>query len=550
MSMTRRGLFSLSTSVLPEDNGKTSEKGLEPFDGEWTFEMSGHLLSRTLFGPTYRQIQNCLKKGLSSTIEELFNVDPDVAPPLNYYFSNDPDVSVGETWVNAPTQRVQGLNTSRRRSLYGWTLGLMVNQEVSILEKMVLFWHNHFVISNIGDPKYVYRYSMLLRHNALGNFKNLTKKMTVEPAMLRYLNGNQNTDAAPNENYARELLELFTIGKGELAGYEDYSTFTEQDVIAIARALTGWRDFGYFGTRSGDIVSEFVSRRHDTGVKQLSHRFDHEIIHNADQDEYKNVIDIIFKQKEVARFIARKLYRWFVYYQIDDTVESKVIEPLAEKIFSDGFLIEPALKMLLSSAHFFDQTYVGAMIKNPLDFILGTVRQLEIEPEDTMAIQYEYWFRLFAMGEPLQMSYYFAPSVAGWKAFYQEPGFYQIWINSSTLPIRMDFTEAALENGVPVGRRLFAKPDVLKWIEQFEDPLDPNALIGDMANLFFPSNITEAQHDTLKEVLLPGLPDYEWTIEYTDYLANPSDNLLKQSIEAKLRNLINTMMQMPEFFLA
>ncbi|MBK9745017.1 MAG: DUF1800 family protein [Saprospiraceae bacterium] len=118
----------------------------------------------------------------------------------------------------------------------------MLKGDANIREKMTMFWHNHFVTADINDPRYNYIYISLLRKNALGNFKQLTKDITIDPAMLNYLNGRDNTGQAPNENYARELMELFTLWQSPLAGPGDYTTYTEDDIKEMARVLTGWID--------------------------------------------------------------------------------------------------------------------------------------------------------------------------------------------------------------------------------------------------------------------------------------------------------------------
>ena len=155
-------------------------------------------------------------------------------------------------------------------------------------EKLTLFWHNHYVTQGINDPQMVYNYITLLRENGLGNFRELTKQMTIEPAMLIYLNGNQNSAVAPNENYARELLELFTIGKGPAVGPGDYTNYTEDDVVEMARVLTGWIVRGGFTTDTvnNPLKSEFRPARHDDGTKQLSHRFDDIEIDDMGENEY------------------------------------------------------------------------------------------------------------------------------------------------------------------------------------------------------------------------------------------------------------------------
>src|SRR5690606_22324046 len=214
----------------------------------------------------------------------------------------------------------------RRRSLNNWSLELMLQNNPHIREKMTLFWHNHFVTADINEPRVVYYYIDKLRKMSLGNFRQMAKDITVDNAMLEYLNGRDNTRQAPNENYARELLELFTLGKGPSLGNGDYTTYTEKDIMEMAKALTGWVEV----RNSLPIRSEFRNNRHDTTTKTLSHRFNNATIENAGADEYKNLIDLIFTRDEVAEFICQKLYAWFIYNDITEEVREDVIKPLAE----------------------------------------------------------------------------------------------------------------------------------------------------------------------------------------------------------------------------
>lgn len=530
----------------------TLTSGLEPYGGAWGEEQAAHLLRRTTFGPSYVDVKLAADQGLSATIEQLFQELPVPDPPVNYDNSNDPYVPIGETWIDAIYSTTVNLQGPRSRSLRAWTMGQLINEGISIREKLTLFWHNHFAISNVNDPKFVYRHSALLRSFAWGNFKDLIKAVTIDPAMLRFLNGNQNTNAAPNENYARELLELFTIGKGPLVGPGDYTNYTEDDVIQIARVLTGWRDQGYNTLNTTvSVGATFRPNQHDTGVKQLSARFDNVQISNMGDQEYAYLIDIIFQKSEVARFISRKLYRWFVYYVIDDNAEANVIEPMAQMLIDNDFEIKPVLQTLLGSAHFFDILNVGPMIKNPIDFSVFPLRQLAVAfPNDNQLLQkYTLWLRIFNAISPMDMVYYDPPNVAGWKAYYQEPQYYRTWINASTLQARMGYTNSLTGNGVGTGQ-LRAKVDPLLAVTLLDDPYDPNAVIDGFVKILFPQPITASQHDALKEVLLPGLPDYEWTVEYSAYEANPDDTNLADAVSVKLRNLLQVMLSMPEFYLS
>jgi len=218
--------------------------GLDRYQGPWNRNTATHLLRRTTYGNTIEEINQATASSMDEVIDQLLAERPLPPEPINYYYNNDPQVPIGESWINKPYTREQEIfneiNRARGRSLAGWTIGNLLNGGIHIREKMTLFWSNHFVTqaSVLRDPNIIYYNNNLLRSGALGNFRDLVTDVTINPAMLRYLNGNQNSLEAPNENYARELLELFTIGKGALAGPGDYTTFTEQDVTEAARILT------------------------------------------------------------------------------------------------------------------------------------------------------------------------------------------------------------------------------------------------------------------------------------------------------------------------
>jgi len=524
--------------------------GLEPYTGPWGYEQAAHLLRRSMFGPTYEQIKTAVAQGLGATIEQLFAPLPVPEPPLNHNFPDDPFVPVGQSWVNAPYYDDVNARGYRRQSLRAWTIELLLNEGVSIREKLTLFWHNHFAVANINDAKYLYKHIALLRKHAWGNFRNLAKEVTVDPAMLRFLNGNQNTRVAPNENFARELLELFTIGKGPQAAPGDYTYYTEEDISAMARVLTGWRDVGFFSSNPDiEVGSTFRPFQHDAGIKQLSHRFNDVAIQDMGDQEYAHLIDIIFQQPQVARFISRKLYRWFIYYVIDDNAEQNVIEPMAQLLIDNDYEIRPALEAMLSSAHFYDMLNVGPMIKNPLDFIMSSIKPFRMAFPAGLQARYNIYLRLFSSSVLQQMEYYNPPQVAGWKAYYQEPGYYRAWINAATLPVRMLVTDTVAVNGFAVGDfRL--RIDPLPFVAAIDNPNDPNAVIDEFVGILFPQPITDSQKAALKEVLIPGLPDFEWTLEYNLYLADPGDEELAEAVATKLRQLIQAMFSMPEFYLS
>lgn len=522
--------------------------GLEPYTGAWDKSHAAHLLRRTTFSASYDHTLEAVNMGLDSVVDQLLADQPMPAPPVNVNFENDPNVPIGETWVDAPYSTLVNLTNYRANSLVGWTYQNLLNEGISVREKMVLFWHNHFVVEGINEARFIYRYSNLLRENALGNFKELTKQMTIEPAMLRYLNGNQNSANAPNENYARELLELFTVGKGELAGPGDYTTFTEDDVIQIARVLTGWIDRGYFSINNTPIQAQFIVPRHDTGTKQLSHRFNNATISNEGAEEYKTLIDIIFEQEAVARFICTKLYRHFVHYKISEETEANVIQPMAQLLIDNDFEIKPVLEALFKSAHFFDEAQRGCMIKNPIDYIFFSLNQFDTPEMSDLETKYLLGVGIGSFAELQLMAYYGPPNVAGWPAYYQEPSYYQLWINSVSLPQRVSYIAELINVGYPINNDLLIL-NPFSVVDKLDNPSNVDDLIEELANFLFPLGISTEQQVYLKNIILGGLPDSVWQEEYLNYSLDPTNESLVAPVRTKLRLLLSVMLTMPEYFL-
>lgn len=530
---------------------ENSGASLNPYAGKWGKGEALHLLRRTTIGPNQDSMNMVLSKGLRKTLDLLLEDQPEITPPVNYIFENDPFVPMGNSWVDAPYNDTQDSINYRTSSLRAWNAEIMLNEGISIREKITLFWHNHFPIDlgTVSDPKYMYDYIRLLRTNGLKNFKNLVYLITTNPAMLRYLNGNQNAKGAPNENFARELLELFTIGKGPIAGPGDYTNYTEVDIKEMAKALTGWTDQGYYSKTATTIKSSFSVSRHDSTTKQLSPRFDSLKISNENENEYKTVINIIFSKPEVARYICRKLYRYFVYYKISDDVERNIIEPLASQFIAEKYEIKPILRTLLSSEHFFDISNRGTMIKNPIDFSLGLLKQTQYQlPSDNNKRSLSLQAIIRNIGGQ-QMEYFYPPDVSGWKAYYQEPSFYRIWINATTLNARMNYTNTLAGTGVTYNTIKY-QIDVLKFIGTMKKVKDPNLLIKELGEFFFPFGLTDNQISELKTLILPGSPDYEWEEQYEAYLKNPTSVIIKTALENKVRNLIKAMLTMPENYLS
>ncbi len=528
-----------------------STAGLEPFSGTFGPDQLMHLLRRTVFGPSQADIDRFKGQSAGDVVDALLSAPPpEVSTPVVYAAATGETVPVGTAWTDATAN----VNTGgRTASLRAWWLGLMLNRQPSLREKLVLFWHNHFVTATatVADPRFSYRYSDLLRRYAFGNFRDLTGEITIDGAMLRYLNGNRNSASAPDENYARELQELFTIGKGPEVGPGDYTNYTEQDVKAAARVLTGWRDAKNADGSVGPITSRFDATQHDIGDKTFSYRYQNTVIAGGTDGlrELNAMLDMIFAQPETARFLSRKLYRWFVYYVIDSWTEENIIGPLADALRAASYEILPVLQLLLKSAHFFDPVNIGCVIKSPIDHALAACRQFAVAfptDADGAAKEYGMWNYLVGQVASLAQTPGDPPDVSGWHAYYQDPEYYELWINSDTLPKRSAWTtRMAISGYSAAGAKIVIDP--IAFVKTLSNPGDPNVVVGESLQYLFANPVTDNQRAFLKNVLLPGLPDYEWGTEWGTYLADPTNTTNANSVKSKLTALFSFMMQMPEY---
>lgn len=547
--MNRRSLLTRPFKSLFSSPKPFNLTGIARYNGPWGNSEVKHLANRALF--FYNQDQKAALESLSmdECLNLIFSVPAELEEPINFSFDEDPSVPIGESWLNKPFIKEVGQKqrNSRRASLDVWALRNLAKSPISLKEKIVLFWHNHFVTGDLRDPNFTHDYLEVFRSDPFGNLKDLTKKITINPGMLRYLNGRANTSKAPNENYARELLELFTIGKGDQVGPGDYTNYTEHDVAEIAKVLTGWKDVGRYPEADGVVPdSIFIPGRHDKSVKKLSARFDEIEIQNGMENEYKTVIDIIFQQDEVSRFFVRKLYRWFVYYEIDAAVEELVIEPLAKILRDNDYNVKPVLEVLFASEHFYDINSRGCIIKSPLDMFVGIMKQFKFNEPDSLLNEYYLYFRFSRSLRSNGMEYHNPPSVAGWEAYYQTPNFYRTWINSVSLVNRSKVMREFILRGLKVGDERI-RIDFFWMVDKISDPKDPNVLVKEFSDFLLPMDLESIQYDYLLDELLGGLPEFEWGVEYQKYLDDPSDENLKMAIERKIQNLLLGIVNLPEY---
>ena len=530
-SLTNRGKSAKSNATF---------SGIIPYAGQWTVNEITHLLRRTMFGATKADIDHFSGMTMSDAVEELLNAVSAVSPPLRDYglittedgTYDDLGVPQGQTWVNDPNllsdpDARPRIAMVRMDSLRKWWTGLMINQQRSIREKMLLFWHHHYSVQQeeVNNPQMMYRHHNLLRTNVLGNVKTLAKEITIDPAMLLHLNGYLNSRQAADENYSREFQELFTIGVGNDAH------FTENDVIAAARVLTGWR------VKTNPLDTYIDAGAHDSSPKSFSAFYNNTTITGSDAaTELDALVNMIFETQEAARFFVRKIYRFFVYYEIDAATETTVIEPLAAILRNNNYEVKPMLEALFKSEHFYDTINQACHIKSPLDILVGTLREFNVPfPAYTdYAAGYPLFFSIYNNAAAMQLDLFQPPDVNGYPAFVQGPMHYELWVNSNSLPRRADYTDALVKDEVV---------DVKAFAGYASDPANPDTLINDVTTLLLRYPLSDASRSFIKTTfLLNNTTDNAiWTNAW-----NSNNNTI---IIPALKNMFSFLMNLPEFHL-
>lgn len=539
LTAKRRKKEKISSQTTGAPSPRRITSGLNPYSGSWTENEVIHLLKRTMFGAKKADVDYFKTRTVSQTVDELLNpTAPQPSPPIKEYTTStqpgtpDSNIAQGTTWVNDINN--DGTVQSQRRASYKkWWTGVLINQDRSIREKLIMFWVDHFgnETAEVGYGNWAYMQHTLIRQNMLGNFKTMIDAITKDISMLRYLNGYLNVASAPDENYARELMELFTLGKGP------GSQYTENDVKEAAKVLTGWQINGT------TYMPVFNSTRHSTVNKTFSSFFNNTVITGrtgatAGQLELNDLLNMIFATQECAKFICRKFYRFFVYYTIDSATETNVIEPLATAFRNSGYDIRTALSLLFKSEHFFDVLNQNCYIKNPADHVIGSLREMNVvfPPLTDWDTNYGMWNFFYANMVNTGQNLHDPPNVSGMPAYYQEPLFHEIWINSDSLPKRNQFTDTMINTGFTRNsqRVIF---NLVPYVQQFSNPGNPNDLIDDALKFIFRNQLSYESKRTIKtQILLSNqLYDYYWTNAWTAYMANPStanfnivNNRLKQ----------------------
>ncbi len=520
---------------------------LVPYNGPWTRAEAAHLLRRTIFGPTHQQIGAIANLSMQDAVNQLLTVG-NVSPPLAYD-AGETVVPQGQTWVNAlyPANPVsnQLCEMARVKSLTAWLMKNINYQSMDISQKMLFFWQNHFGVAFSSDARATYSYLELLRTQGLGNVKQLVKDVTINPAMLMFLNGNTNSVQHPNENYSRELLELFTIGKGDQIAPGDYSTYTEMDVAAGAKILSGYVVNGLRSSTLTAAQALFVSFLHDNSTKTLSYHFANASITNGGANEFANYIDVIFQQPEVATYLCTKLYRFFVNYELTNEVETNIIPGMVQTMLANNYDVSPVLFDLFTSQHFYEVALRGSIVRSPLENVFSLFNATESQINVNLATDYNIYLNMYFAASNMGLDFINPSSVAGWEAFYLAPAFSRLWINSTTIKFRFDLSTGLFVFGIPINGYTL-KIDTIPFLNNLSLPSSADAVISDICELFIPKPVDASTHSDLVNILTNNLPTFEWTLQYNDYLNNPSNPTFVDPVRYRVQLVLDRVFKMPQ----
>jgi hypothetical protein len=360
----------------------------------WSLAQAGHLYRRAAFGATWDQLQQALSDGPQRTLDRLLRPQADIAAFNRIY------------------DEYETSGTGSANALRAWWLRRIILTPHPLLEKMTLFWHSHFATNGakVKNTRLMRQHVQLLRSHALDSFRTLLKTISRDPAVLIYLGAETNRKALPNENFARPLMETFTLGPGH---------YTEKDVREAARSFTGW-----FVLRSR---LQYIPREHDDNIKQ--------ILGQKGKFTGEDVIRIILGQRAAAQSLVHKLYRWLIC-EIEEP-DAKLVAPLAQSFAKNYDILKLAEKMLRSNLFFSPAAY-RRRIKCPVEFALGIVKPLEGVISTTQLAQ-----DLAGIGQNL----YHPPTVKGWTGG-------QHWINSATMVERHNLALALMRGSGPYADKL------------------------------------------------------------------------------------------------
>lgn len=456
----------------------------------WNARRASHFMRRAGFGVHHTKLDQYLAGNPSEKIGiEIWLAQNAEMPPQPDWYNHYPPPPGSSDEV-----RTAYFEENRRNYIGYLDEWMELMQSNPLREKMTLFWHNHFVtqITKYNLAPFAYRYVTILRSNALDNFKDFVREIGLDHAMLIYLDGVLNRAGTPNENYARELLELFTMGLGN---------YTQNDIEEIARAFTG-HYVNYFTFEKG-----FAPQLHDSGQKT--------IFGQTGNFDYDGVIDLIFEQKadEIADYVCRKLYQFFVYEGVNEGIVASM-----KQIFLDNdFEILPVIEALIRSEHFFDDEIIGAKIKGPVDFLTGMYSETGLQPAaNALGLQTIFLSLLdqFLLNPP---------NVAGWPEYHS-------WLTTTTMTYRWLISDYLINYRVPEVYDV----DAISIAQAMSNPDDATQLANDLAEYMLAVPLPQTELEALPDVLLDGLPDFEWNLNF-------------DGAEVRIENLMMHIRRLPEY---
>ena len=527
---------------------------------------AAHLLRRATFGPTNQEVADFTGKTALEAVDLLISNAAYRAfppPPVEMDVTR-PDA--GQPFLDKPYS--ESRNPQYFNYVKYWWIGLQAEQNgyPSVLEKLTAFWQNHFVVNytSVADYRFMDRYLRFLRSNALGNFREMAIGMSKDPGMLIFQNGNENTKEHPNENYARELQELFTVGQKAFNGNNNYG---EQDVKAAAQVLTGWQatNLRKDGSTSFDVT--FNTDRHDPSDKTFSSSYTGTVIQGrtgatAGDEELQDLIGMLLSHPECPKFICRKLYRWFVNPNVTQVIEDQVISPLASFFASAGnnFAIAPVIKKLLASNVFYDNQNVGAIIKSPAELMVGTVRLFN-QPVPDITTQFDGFYKMASFLDRsmnlLQLYFLNQPTVFGSPAYFQT-GYSKNWINETTIVQRGIRTDLFLNQSVQIMPSYILGVDILGRLRNiqpnFSDVAGTPAItceqvLAELSKNLFAIDLSQTQKDFLIDsiMMMKSSPRTTWIREWDAYRSTPGDVNKQNTILWRCRALLKYMFRMAEY---
>jgi uncharacterized protein (DUF1800 family) len=539
---------------------------LDTYTTPLTATAAAHLLRRATFGPTQQEIADFTGKTAAQAVDILIsNASYRASPPPPVEL--DPARSdVGQPFIEKPF--VNALSYTYFSYVKHWWVGLMAEQtgHPSVLEKLAAFWQNHFVVihSAVEDYRYMYRYLRLLRTHSLGNFRDMAIAVTKDPAMLTFQNGNENAKEHPNENYARELQEIFVVGQKDFYGNHNY---TEQDVKTAAQVLTGWQTKNRRLEGSTTIDAFFNPDRHDSTDKTFSAKYNNTVItgrtgSTAGDLEVAELIGMLLRHPECPKYICRRLYRYYVNPNVTEEIENNVIVPLATFFAStsNNFAIAPVIKKLLTSQIFFDSRNAAAIIKSPAELLVGTVRLFDMPIPDMAAEPAAFGRMASHLGDNmklLQLNLLDQPTVFGSPAYYQT-GFSKNWINETLIGLRGRRTDTLVSSVIEIKTGQYISIDILGRLRKIQPNFSDVAgtpsitteqVLAEFTKHLFALELSQEQKDFLidKIMMMNSSTRMTWIKEWDAYRAAPTDTAKQSTILWRCRALLRYLMRMAEY---